>query len=179
MRILFALLLVCIGSAALWASLDRPLDAPDWHGQFKGVAYTPSHLYSEQQKDEQITEAMLRYFMQKVHNRRRLITPRVAISVPSGITSVERRAVEESARNAGANALGVILTGMGKDGAVGMLEMRNAGAYNVAQDEASCVVYGMPKEAVAHGGVHEVLPLHQIGPHVLAKLSAHGRVTRV
>ena len=84
-----------------------------------------------------------------------------------------------AARNAGANALGVILTGMGKDGAVGMLEMRNAGAYNVAQDEASCVVYGMPKEAVAHGGVHEVLPLSQIGPHVLARLSAHGRVTRV
>ncbi|WP_296229070.1 protein-glutamate methylesterase/protein-glutamine glutaminase [Ralstonia sp. UBA689] len=84
-----------------------------------------------------------------------------------------------AARNAGANALGVILTGMGKDGAAGMLEMRNAGAYNVAQDEASCVVYGMPKEAVAHGGVHEVLPLSQIGPHVLAKLSAHGRVTRV
>ncbi len=68
---------------------------------------------------------------------------------------------------------------MGKDGAAGMLEMRNAGAYNVAQDEASCVVYGMPKEAVAHGGVHEILPLHQIGPHVLARLSAHGRVTRV
>ncbi|TYZ51932.1 chemotaxis response regulator protein-glutamate methylesterase, partial [Ralstonia solanacearum] len=84
-----------------------------------------------------------------------------------------------AARNAGANAIGVILTGMGKDGAAGMLEMRNAGAYNVAQDEASCVVYGMPKEAVAHGGVHDILPLHQIGPHVLAKLSAHGRVTRV
>jgi len=84
-----------------------------------------------------------------------------------------------AARNAGANALGVILTGMGRDGAVGMLEMRNAGAYNVAQDEASCVVYGMPKEAVAHGGVHDILPLHQIGPHVLAKLSVHGRVTRV
>jgi two-component system chemotaxis response regulator CheB len=49
----------------------------------------------------------------------------------------------------------------------------------VAQDEASCVVYGMPKEAVAHGGVHEVLPLSEIGQHVLAKLSAHGRVTRV
>jgi two-component system chemotaxis response regulator CheB len=84
-----------------------------------------------------------------------------------------------AARNAGANALGVILTGMGKDGAAGMLEMRTAGAYNVAQDEASCVVYGMPKEAVAHGGVHEVLPLSEIGQHVLAKLSAHGRVTRV
>jgi len=66
MRILFALLLVCIGSAALWASLDRPLDAPDWHGQFKGVAYTPSHLYSEQQKDEQITEAMLRQDLEQL-----------------------------------------------------------------------------------------------------------------
>ena len=58
--------------------------------------------------DFDITEAMLRYFMQKVHNRRRLITPRVAISVPSGITSVERRAVEESARNAGAKHVSLI-----------------------------------------------------------------------
>jgi rod shape-determining protein MreB and related proteins len=58
--------------------------------------------------DFEITEAMLRYFMRKVHNHRRLITPRVAISVPSGITSVERRAVEESARNAGAKQVFVI-----------------------------------------------------------------------
>ena len=58
--------------------------------------------------DFDITEAMLRYFMQKVHNRRRLITPRVAISVPSGITGVERRAVEESARNAGAKHVSLI-----------------------------------------------------------------------
>jgi cellulose synthase/poly-beta-1,6-N-acetylglucosamine synthase-like glycosyltransferase/exo-beta-1,3-glucanase (GH17 family) len=66
MRIIVALLLVCLGSAALWAALDRPLDAPDWHGQFKGVAYTPSHLYSEQQKDEQITEAMLRQDLEQL-----------------------------------------------------------------------------------------------------------------
>ncbi len=58
--------------------------------------------------DFEVTEAMLRYFMQKVHNRRRLITPRVAISVPSGITGVERRAVTESARNAGAKQVSLI-----------------------------------------------------------------------
>ena len=57
-----------------------------------------------------------------------------------------------AANRAGANAIGVILTGMGKDGAMGMLEMKHAGAYNISQDEASCVVYGMPKEAVAMGG---------------------------
>jgi hypothetical protein len=51
--------------------------------------------------------------------------------------------------------VGVILTGMGKDGAQGMLEMRNAGAYNFAQDEASCVVFGMPREAIAIGAAHE------------------------
>ncbi len=84
-----------------------------------------------------------------------------------------------AARNAGPNALGVILTGMGKDGAVGMLAMRQAGAHNVAQDEASCVVFGMPREAIAHGGVDDVLPLPQIASHVLHLLARHGRVTRV
>ncbi|HTU64267.1 MAG TPA: chemotaxis response regulator protein-glutamate methylesterase, partial [Polyangiales bacterium] len=63
-----------------------------------------------------------------------------------------------TARYAGANAIGVILTGMGDDGARGMLEMREAGAYNVAQDETTSVVYGMPKEAAALGGVHVTLP---------------------
>ena len=53
--------------------------------------------------------------------------------------------------NAGRNALGVILTGMGKDGAAGMKEMKEAGAYNYAQDESTCVVFGMPKEAIAQG----------------------------
>lgn len=63
---------------------------------------------------------------------------------------------------AGKNALGIILTGMGKDGARGMLELRQAGAYTMAQDEASCVVYGMPKEAVAMGGVNEVVALKEM-----------------
>jgi two-component system chemotaxis response regulator CheB len=73
-----------------------------------------------------------------------------------------------AARCVGRNATGVILTGMGKDGAFGMLEMKEAGAYNFAQDEASCVVYGMPKEAVAQGGVHQVADLKDLPKLVLA-----------
>lgn len=84
-----------------------------------------------------------------------------------------------AARHAGANAVGVMLTGMGKDGAQGMLAMREAGAHNVAQDEASCVVFGMPREAIAQGAVHDVLPLEQIAGHVLHLLARHGRATRV
>lgn len=75
-----------------------------------------------------------------------------------------------AAKYVGANALGVILTGMGKDGAVGMLEMQKAGAYTLAQDEASCVVFGMPKEAIAAGGVTEVLPLMQLPVRVIEQL---------
>ena len=67
-----------------------------------------------------------------------------------------------TARYAGANAIGVILTGMGDDGARGMLEMKQAGAFTVAQDEASCVVFGMPAEAIKRGGVDRVLPLERI-----------------
>ncbi len=85
-----------------------------------------------------------------------------------------------AAEHAGRNAVGVILTGMGKDGAQGMLAMRQAGAHNFAQDEASCVVFGMPKEAIAAGGVDEVLPLRDIAPGVMRKLNAHGaRAIRV
>lgn len=85
-----------------------------------------------------------------------------------------------AANCAGANAIGVILTGMGKDGAIGMLEMKQAGAYNIAQDEASCVVYGMPKEALAMGGVDETVPLLNVAQRVLAHLSTMGlRAIRV
>ncbi len=79
-----------------------------------------------------------------------------------------------AANYAGKNAIGVILTGMGKDGAAGMLEMHQAGAYNFAQDEASCVVYGMPKEAVAAGAVDEVVPLRDMARKVLAKITSMG-----
>lgn len=72
-----------------------------------------------------------------------------------------------AANCAGRNAIGVILTGMGKDGAAGMLEMKQAGATTFAQDEASCVVFGMPKEAIALGGVDETLPLGEMAKRVL------------
>lgn len=68
------------------------------------------------------------------------------------------------------NAIGVMLTGMGKDGAVAMLEMRKAGAYNFAQDEASCVVFGMPREAIKIGAVDEIVPLDKMAERVLACL---------
>lgn len=74
------------------------------------------------------------------------------------------------ARYAGANAVGVILTGMGADGAKGMLAMRRGGAYNLAQDEDSCVVFGMPREAIKVGAVDEVLPLAMIPRAIVAAL---------
>lgn len=66
------------------------------------------------------------------------------------------------AKCAGKNAIGIIMTGMGDDGAAGLLEMKQAGAYTVAQDEATCVVYGMPKEAVKRGAADKILPLESI-----------------
>lgn len=75
-----------------------------------------------------------------------------------------------AAQYVGVNAIGIMLTGMGKDGAMAMLEMKQAGARNIAQDEATCVVYGMPKEAIAAGGVHEELPLGAIAGRVLTLL---------
>jgi len=72
-----------------------------------------------------------------------------------------------AARYAGKNAVGVIMTGMGDDGARGMREMFDAGAITIAQDEATCVVYGMPNEAVKLGGVHKTLPLQNIAAEVL------------
>jgi len=72
-----------------------------------------------------------------------------------------------AARDAGANAIGVILTGMGSDGALGMQELKQAGAVTIAQDEASCVVFGMPKEAIKLGCIDQVLPLERIAPALL------------
>ena len=74
------------------------------------------------------------------------------------------------AKAAGANALGVIMTGMGDDGAAGLLEMRNAGALTLAQDEESCVVYGMPREAVKRGAVVRTVSLASIGREIMAQL---------
>ncbi|MDI4637779.1 MULTISPECIES: protein-glutamate methylesterase/protein-glutamine glutaminase [Halomonadaceae] len=86
---------------------------------------------------------------------------------------------ESAAQQAGRNAIGVLLTGMGKDGAAGLLAMRNAGAATVAQDEDSCVVFGMPREAIALGAADEVLPLDAIAPRLLKLVAASGRAQRV
>jgi len=72
-----------------------------------------------------------------------------------------------AANCAGKNIVGVILTGMGDDGANGMLEMKQAGAFTIAQNEESCVVFGMPKEAIARGGVDEIVPLHDIAGRIM------------
>jgi two-component system chemotaxis response regulator CheB len=71
------------------------------------------------------------------------------------------------ARYAGMNATGIIMTGMGDDGARGMLEMKNAGAVNIAQDEESCVVFGMPQEAIRLGGVQKIVPLEKLAEKVM------------
>lgn len=83
------------------------------------------------------------------------------------------------AEQAGRNAIGVILTGMGKDGAVGLQAMRTAGAATIAQDENSSLVYGMPREAAAIGAATEVLPLADVAARMLALASAAGRAQRV
>ena len=77
---------------------------------------------------------------------------------------------KSAARVVGPNALGIMLTGMGADGARAMREMRDAGSYNLVQDEASCVVFGMPREAIGQGAAHEVLPLTQIAPRLIERL---------
>ena len=74
-----------------------------------------------------------------------------------------------AARYAGKNAVGVIMTGMGDDGARGMLEMRQAGAHTIAQDEATCIVFGMPAEAIKLSAVQQVLPLGAIAPEVVRR----------
>jgi two-component system chemotaxis response regulator CheB len=77
---------------------------------------------------------------------------------------------ESAARVVGQNALGIMLTGMGADGAKAMRTMKDAGSYNVCQDEATCVVFGMPREAIAAGAANEVLPLSKIAQHVIDRL---------
>ncbi|MBB4236744.1 protein-glutamate methylesterase/protein-glutamine glutaminase [Rhizobium esperanzae] len=97
---------------------------------------------------------------------------RYYVSVKTGpLVSRHRPSVDvlfrSAARSAGSNAMGIIMTGMGDDGALGMLEMHQAGAYTVAQDEASSIVFGMPKEAIAKGGVDRILPLDQMAREVM------------
>ena len=74
---------------------------------------------------------------------------------------------ESVAQYAGANAMGIMLTGMGDDGASAMVSMRRAGAVTVAQDEATCVVFGMPREAIARGGAMLTAPLGEMAHHIM------------
>jgi two-component system chemotaxis response regulator CheB len=80
---------------------------------------------------------------------------------------------KSAAASAGRAAIGIMLTGMGRDGATAMREMRDAGSWNVVQDEASCVVFGMPREAIAAGAADEVVPLGEIAERVIGRLSRH------
>lgn len=87
--------------------------------------------------------------------------------------------MESVAKAGGKNVIGVLLTGMGKDGAQGMLDIRNHGGYTLAQDEQSCVVYGMPKEAVNIGGVTKTVDLANMGEAILEKLKTMGTGNRL
>tara|TARA_Y100000758_G_scaffold49589_1_gene31851 strand:- start:333 stop:599 length:267 start_codon:yes stop_codon:yes gene_type:complete len=79
----------------------------------------------------------------------------------------------------GASATGVLLTGMGKDGGQGMLTMQQHGALTIAQDEASCVVFGMPKEAIRLCGVSEVVPMDDVAARLVSHMKQVGRGNRV
>jgi two-component system, chemotaxis family, protein-glutamate methylesterase/glutaminase len=97
---------------------------------------------------------------------------RYYVSVKTGpLVSRHRPSVDvlfrSAARYAGANAVGIIMTGMGDDGARGLLEMKQAGAFTIAQDEASSVVFGMPKEAIALGAAARILPLNQLATEIV------------
>jgi len=96
--------------------------------------------------------------------------PRVCYQRPS--VDVMFSSVAEAA---GPHAVGVLLTGMGSDGARGMLKMKQAGARTIAQDEASCVVFGMPREAIRLDAAEQVAPLARIPQAILGQLSRLGR----
>ena len=85
---------------------------------------------------------------------------------------------KSAARVLGPNALGIMLTGMGADGALAMREMKDAGSYNYVQDETSCVVFGMPRMAIQAGAAHEILPLNQIAPALLNRLASNPALVR-
>ncbi len=107
----------------------------------------------------------------------------VAVTSDSEPVNRHRPSVEvlfrSVAQHAGPNAVGVMLTGMGKDGALAMREMKDAGARNLAQDEATCVVFGMPREAIAAGAVDEVLPIQEIAAKVMSLLLKETRTSRI
>lgn len=98
----------------------------------------------------------------------------VAVVEEAALVNRHRPSVEVLFKSAasvvGRNALGVMLTGMGDDGARAMRKMKDAGSFNIAQNEATCVVFGMPREAIAHGATDAILPLEEIAPALIARL---------
>jgi two-component system chemotaxis response regulator CheB len=107
----------------------------------------------------------------------------VAVVEDGELVNRHRPSVEvlfrSGARVVGRNAYAIMLTGMGNDGAKAMKEMKDAGSYNLVQDEASCVVFGMPREAIAHGAADEVLPLKDIAGALINKLNGSSDRFRV
>ena len=100
---------------------------------------------------------------------------RVALQQEAAIHGVRPAAdilLSTVAKHAGKNSIGVVLTGMGKDGAKGLLEMKQAGGFTIAQDEATCVVYGMPKTAVELGAIDRIMPLDKIAETILQRLKS-------
>ncbi len=104
------------------------------------------------------------------------VTPRNGNRVSRHRPSVD--VLFRSANNvSGRNTLAIILTGMGDDGMIGMKELFDNGAYTIAQDEATCVVFGMPKKAIEVGAVREILPLQQIAPRIVDY--AHNKIRNI
>jgi two-component system chemotaxis response regulator CheB len=103
-------------------------------------------------------------------------TALMAVVEDSALVNRHKPSVEvlfkSAALTVGKQAIGVMLTGMGSDGARAMREMKDAGSYNIVQDETSSVVFGMPREAIEHGAADEVLPVTKIAPAILALLKA-------
>lgn len=172
------------GTEALKAFLEAlPLDAPG----MVIVQHMPEHFTAafsrrldgicrvsvkEAQNDDTVVRGRALIAPGNKHTLLKRSGARYYVEVKDGpLVSRHRPSVDvlfrSAARYAGKNAVAVIMTGMGDDGAKGMLEMKEAGAYTIAQDEASCVVFGMPKEAIKLGAVKTVAPLDHIAGVVL------------
>ena len=140
------------------ARLDR-LCAPKVQEAIDGAKLAPGHVYLAPGGSEHL---------EVTADRRCRLRP--GDRVNGHCPSVEVM-FESVARSCKANAVGVILTGMGKDGAVGLLSMRKAGARTFGQSEASCIVYGMPKAAFDLGAVEKQLPLDKLGAAIISETS--------
>jgi two-component system chemotaxis response regulator CheB len=174
------------GTEALRVFLEAlPMDAPG----MVVVQHMPEHFTAsfaqrldqdchvsvkEAQDNDTVIRGRVLIAPGNLHTLLKLSGARYYVQVQDGpLVSRHRPSVDvlfrSAARYAGRNALGVIMTGMGDDGASGISELKEAGAYTIAQDEATCVVFGMPQEAIKRGGVQKVLPLTEIAGEVLRK----------